>query len=85
MANRRLLNQLLDTTIQQAASTAVDASAVLRFGTVTAVSTGTKTLTATVNGSTLRSIPYLRSYTPAVNDVVWLLHQNSIVVALGAY
>ncbi len=82
---RRLTNQLLDGTMRKATGEAIDAAAVIRFGSVTAVSTGTKTLTATMNGVTLRKVPYMKSYTPTVGDVVWLLHQNSTVIAIGAY
>lgn len=86
MASRRLLNQLLNSTIDSAVSDAVDSAVTLRFGKVTAVQSSAKTLTVTVAGTTLRGVPYMKSYTsPAVNDVVWLLHQDSTVVAIGSY
>jgi putative N-acetylmannosamine-6-phosphate epimerase len=83
---RRLTDQLLDASIEAARLAAVDQAATLRFGVVTAVDGATKTLTCTVSGMTLRKVPYMRSYTtPAVSDVVWLLHQGSTVIALGEF
>lgn len=83
--NRRT-QQLINGAADQAVTEAVTASALFRVGEVTAVDTGAKTLTATVDGVTLRGIPYMKSYSaPTAGDVVWLLHQNSILVALGAY
>jgi len=84
--SRRLTDQLLDASIEAARAVAVDQSATLLFGTVTAVDGASKTLTCTVAGVTLRGVPYMKSYTsPAAADVVWLLHQGSTVIALGEF
>jgi hypothetical protein len=83
MMSRRLTNQLLDQTVQAARIAAVDQTVVLRYGTVTAVDPTRKTLSCEVGGTVIRGVPHMASYTPAVNDVVWLLHQNSQLVAIG--
>lgn len=81
----RLTHQLLNATAQAAVTDAVGQACVLRIGAVTAIDVPSKTLTCTVAGVTLRKVPYMKSYTPTVADVVWLLHQNSTVVAIGAF
>lgn len=81
---RRLTDQMLDATVEAARTRALDETVVLRFGKVTAVNTTTKRLTVDLGGSSVRSVPYMRSYSPAVNDTVWLLHQGSQLVAVGA-
>lgn len=57
-------------------------SAELRFGVV--VDVGSGTVDVEVAGVTCRAVPYLASYaSPAVDDVVWLLHQASTLVVIG--
>lgn len=85
MTTRRLTDLLLDESAEAARARALDESVVLRFGKVTAVHTATRTITCTMGGATLRDVPYSRSYTPANGDVVWLLHQGSVAVAIGAH
>jgi hypothetical protein len=83
---RRLTDQLLDSTIEAARQVAVDQAATLRFGVVVSYDAGTRAIVATVGGATLRGIPCMKSYTaPAAGDVVWLLHQGSVVIALGEF
>ena len=84
--SRRRTNQLLDAAAQAATADAVNRSATVRFGEVTAVDAGAKTLECVVAGVTLRGVPFMKSYaSPAAGDVVWLLHQGSIVIALGEF
>lgn len=82
---RRLTDLLLDESVEAARSRALDETTVLRFGRVTAHNAGSRTLTCTMAGATLYDVPHLRSYTPANGDVVWLLHQGSMVVAIGTH
>lgn len=82
---RRLTDLLLDESVEAARSRALDETVVLRFGKVTAVQTARRTITCTMGGATLHGVPYMRSYTPANGDVVWLLHQGSVAVAVGAH
>lgn len=83
---RRLTNQLLDATVQAARLAAIDQSAQLRFGTVTAYNAGAKTINCTVAGEPLYDIPCMKSYaTPTAGDIVWLLHQGSTVIAIGEF
>ena len=83
MGSRRLTDKLLDASIESARQVAVTQSATLRFGVVTAVNTGAKTLTATIAGKSIKGIPYMASYSPAAADAVWLLHQGSTLIAIG--
>ena len=81
---RKATTQLLTANAEAAVERASYSTVTLRFGEVTAVDGATSTLTCTSDGVTLRKVPYLASYSPAVSDTVWLLHQNSLIVAIGA-
>lgn len=59
-------------------------AAELRFGVVVDVDSGAGTVDVDLAGATCRAVPHLASYTsPAVDDVVWLLHQASTLVVIG--
>lgn len=59
------------------------ASLSLRQTTVTAVpATGKVTVRAAPSGGTV-TVPHLRSYTPAVNDRVWILRTGTVALVLG--
>jgi hypothetical protein len=82
--NRRDPNLLLDAAARAAAATAVQATATLRFGVVTAVDTETGTVTVLLAGVEVPGIPCMGSYDDAaVDDVAWLLHQTSTLIAIG--
>ena len=84
MNRQRPTEQMLDRAIDAARVAAIEGSCVLRFGTVTQVDTTNRKLTVQVGGIYIPNVPYMASYaTPAYNDVVWLLHQGSILVAIG--
>jgi hypothetical protein len=83
--SRRLTNQLLDATTQAARIAAEGRSVQLRFGVVDAVDTPNKVIDVTVADAPLYDIPYMASYSPTVNDVVWLLQSGSTMVAIGKY
>lgn len=81
---RRDTNLLLDAAVQAAAAKAVQASATLRFAQVTAVDTGARTLTVQLGEREIPGVPYMASYAaPDVDDVAWLLHQDSVLIAIG--
>ena len=83
--SRRLTNQLLDASVQAAKLAALDRACQLRFGTVDTVHTASKTVDVTVADTPLYGIPYMASYSPTVNDTVWLIQQGSTMVAIGKY
>lgn len=83
--NRRLTDALLNATVAAAAEEAVARGATLRFGTVLAADDATGTLTCDLAGTTLYGVPFMGTFAPQVDDTVWLLHQDSIVVAIGAW
>lgn len=81
MSSRRVTDLLLDASIDIARTVSNDQSCTLRFGTVHAV-TGA-TITVQLGDARIPGITHLKQYTPTVGDVVWLLHQNSTLVAIG--
>jgi hypothetical protein len=81
--NRRATDLLLDAAQESARQVATQQSVTLRIGKVLTVDTTARTMSVELLGTTVRAVPYMRSYTPAVNDVVWLLHQNSLLIAIG--
>lgn len=77
------MKQTVDALVERAAQKAVESSASIRFADVTAVNTTAKTLTVDLAGVSVANIPYMKQYTPAVNDRAWLMYQGSILVAIG--
>ena len=81
--SRAATDRLLDASVAAAREEAARSSAQVRFGKVTAVDATGRTLTCSLDGSTLYKVPYMASYSPSVNDTVWLLVQGSQFIALG--
>jgi len=77
------MKQTVDALVERSVTKAIEGSASMRFGEVTAVDTTAKTLTVTLGGESLSSIPYMKQYAPTVGDQAWLLYQGSILVAIG--
>lgn len=55
----------------------------LRQGKVTAVAASPSTVTVTVGGYPVPGVRHLSTYTPVVDDVVWLLQDGPTHIVLG--
>ena len=75
------MRNLYDALLQSARDGAAIHNTTLRFGEVTAVSSGT--LTVRLAGEEIPFVPYMRGSNPQVGDWAWLLHQGSLLVCIG--
>jgi len=72
----------VDAIIARAVQVALERSAEIRFGEVTAVDSE-ENITVIMSGTSVRNVATIDSYHPVVGDWAWLLHQGSTLVCIG--
>lgn len=75
------MKNVFDAVLQKARDDSAFHNTSLRFGSVTAVDSGT--LTILLAGEEIPMVPYMRGSNPQVGDWAWLLHQGSLLVCIG--